>query len=71
MTNKITLDGTEFNLDDLSENGKELVSILREMDVDIQEKMNLNAIFTKAKKAYIAELKSEILSQKAGLDFTD
>ena len=32
---------------------------------------NLSAVLLKAKKAYIADLKSEMLSRKAGFDFSE
>jgi len=44
---------------------------LRGLDVSINEKNNLSAVLLKAKKAYIADLKSEMLSQKAGFDFSE
>jgi len=67
MIKTFKLDGKEYSVDILSESGKSLVSGLQEIETEIKEKTNLIAIFNKAKNAYIAELKSEILSQKAGL----
>ncbi len=67
MIKTFKLDGKEYSVDILSESGKSLVSGLQEIETEIKEKTNLIAIFNKAKNAYIAEIKSEILSQKAGL----
>ena len=67
MTKNFTLDGKEYSVDILSDSGKGIVSALQEIEIEIKEKTNLIAIFNKAKNAYIAEIKSEILSQKAGL----
>ena len=65
---KIKLDGVEFDTDQFSENSKNLLAELQKLEKSIQEKNNLVAIFTKAKRAYIADLKQEMISSKAGLD---
>ena len=44
---------------------------LHGLDTAINEKKNLSAVLVKAKKAYISDLKSEMLSQKAGFDFSE
>ena len=67
MIKTFKLDGKEYSVDILSESGKRIVSGLQEIETEIKEKTHLIAIFNKAKNAYIAEIKSEILSQKAGL----
>ena len=68
---KIQIDGIEYNLDDPSERVKNLVIELQKIDLRIQESQNMSAILTKAKKAYIADLKTEMLAAKAGLHFGD
>lgn len=65
---KINLDGIEYDSDQFSENSKNLLAELQKLENCIQEKNNLVAIFTKAKRAYIADLKQEMISSKAGLD---
>ncbi len=65
---KIKLGGVEYESDKLSENSKNLLAELQKLENSIQEKNNLVAIFTKAKRAYIADLKQEMISSKAGLD---
>ena len=67
MTKTFTLDGQEYSVEILSDAGNRIYSALQEIEMEIKEKKNLMAIFNKAKNAYIAEIKSEILSQKAGL----
>ena len=69
MIKTFKLDGKEYSVDILSESGKRIVSGLQEIETEIKEKTNLIAIFNKAKNAYIAEIKSEILSQKLGCNF--
>ena len=65
---KIKLNDVEYESDKLSENSKNLLAELQKLEKSIQEKNNLVAIFTKAKRAYIADLKQEMISSKAGLD---
>jgi hypothetical protein len=65
---KIKLNDVEYESDKLSENSKNLLAELQELEKSIQEKINIVAIFTKAKRAYIADLKQEMISSKAGLD---
>ena len=65
---KIKLNDVEYESDNLSENSKNLLAELQKLEKSIQEKINIVAIFTKAKRAYIAELKQEMISSKAGLD---
>ena len=65
-----TIDEIEYDTDMLSENGKTIFVLLEKADVFIREKKNLVAVLKKAKKAYISELKSEVISAKAGLDFS-
>lgn len=71
MVKKINIDNVEYEIDKISDNAKKLFSELVSVDETIIEKTNLSAIFIKAKKAYIAEIKSEIISKKGGFDFSE
>ena len=71
MVKKINIDNVEYEIDKISDNAKKLFSELVAVDETIIEKTNLSAIFIKAKKAYIAEIKSEIISKKGGFDFSE
>ena len=71
MVKKINIDNVEYEIDKISDNAKKLFSELVSIDETIIEKRNLSAIFTKAKIAYIAEIKSEIISKKGGFDFSE
>lgn len=66
---KIKLDGKEYDLEVLSADAKQLAANVHNIAERIQETNNMLAILTKAKRAYIADLKSEMLSSKAGFDF--
>ena len=68
---KIQIDGVEYDSENLSEQAKQLISQIQKITGRIQESQNMSAILTKAKKSYIADLKTEMLSAKAGLNFDD
>lgn len=68
MAQRINLDGTEYDLDALSANAKKVVATLQDVNARLQEMQNLNAIFTRAKRSYIDELKREIIKGKSGVD---
>ena len=71
MAQKINIDNREYDIDKLSDTAKVFFEQLRGLDMAINEKNNLSSVLMKAKKAYISDLKSEMLSQKAGFDFSD
>ena len=64
----IKLDDGEYDVDTLSGAQKKLIAELQKIEERIKEKKNMVAILTKAKRAYIADLKQEMISSKAGLD---
>ena len=65
----IQIDDVEYDLDRLSDQAKRLVGEVQKINVRIQETQNMTAILTKAKRAYIADLKTEMLAAKAGFHF--
>ena len=66
----ISFDNKDYDTDTLSDQAKNLLRNLTELDKQIHEKKNIRAIFVKAQRAYITELKQEMLQAKAGFDFT-
>ena len=68
MTQQINIDGIEHGLDTLSGDAKSFVARIQDADACIQEMKNLNAIFTRAKRSYIDELRREIIKGKSGVD---
>ena len=68
---KLNLDGKEYNFSALNKECQQLVVDLDMVNKRIQEIENLQAILNKAKRAYIVDLKTEMLAAKAGFDFTD
>lgn len=57
---KITVDGVEYNSEDLSDNGKAQLASLQFLEVQMTKLQNEIAVFQTAKAAYIAALKSEL-----------
>jgi len=68
---KIKLDNEEFSAENLSERAQGMLERLKKLELEVAEKKNLQAVLTKAKRAYISDLKTEMLSSKAGFDFSD
>lgn len=66
----LRLDGEDFDLSKASEEAKALVARLQHLDRLFEEKSNMMALLTKAKNAYIADLKTEIIKNKTGVDFS-
>jgi hypothetical protein len=68
MTKRFRLDGVEYDLVALSTEGRELVERLSFADLQVQALSNQKALLTKAKNAYISDLKSEIVQGRTGVD---
>lgn len=71
MSHRFRMDGTEYDADALSAEGKALLEHLQFTQLQIQMLTNQQALLTKAKNAYIAELKSEIVHRRTGIDLGD
>lgn len=65
---KIKLDDKEYDVASLSQTALGITEHLKMLDLRILEAKNMHSILTKAKRAYITDLKSEMISVKAGLD---
>lgn len=66
----LRLDGKDYDLSIASETAKMLMARLQSLDRLFEEKNNLMALLTKARNAYIAELKTEIIKNKTGVDLS-
>lgn len=66
----LRLDGKDYDLSKASEAARDIVVRLQNLDRLFEEKNNLMALLTKAKNAYIADLKSEIIKNKTGVDLS-
>jgi hypothetical protein len=66
----LRLDGEDYDLSKASKEAQALVARLQHLDRLFEEKNNLMALLTKAKNAYIADLKTEIIKNKTGVDLS-
>ena len=57
---KITIDGLEFNTEDLSENGKAQLASLQFLEVQMQKLKNDLAVYSVARGTYAQALKAEL-----------
>ena len=68
MSQRFRIDGVEYDIETLTQEGRDLVSRLTFARLRQQELSNQIALLTKAKSAYIADLKSEIIQGRTGVD---
>jgi len=68
---KIEIAGRKYKTADLSDKAKTLLEGLAKLGAKSRENANMVEILTKAKKAYMADLKGEMLRAKAGFDFSE
>lgn len=66
--NILRLDGTDHDLARASDEARRLVSKLQAVESVLKEKASLLAVLNRAKNAYIADLKTEIIKTKTGVD---
>ena len=71
MDQRFKIDGREYEILSMSLEGKELVARLTFINVKLQELQNNIALLSKAKNGYIEDLKTEIIQERTGVDFSD
>jgi hypothetical protein len=57
---KITIEGTEFNTEDLTDNGKAQLASLQFLEAQMRKLENEIAVYRTARAAYAAQLKAEL-----------
>jgi len=57
---KITVDGIEYNTEDLSENGKAQLASLQFLEVQMKKLKSEIAVYQTARNAYVTALKNEL-----------
>ena len=67
----IKLDDKEYKVENLSDEAKASLTLLRFADVRLKELTNMRALLQRAKNSYVDSLKKEMLSSKAGFLFDD
>ena len=59
---KITVDGIDYNTEDLSDNGKAQLASLQFLEVQMKKLKAEIAVYTTARNSYVAALKTELNS---------
>lgn len=59
---KVTIDGIEYNTEDLTENGKAQLASLQFLEAQMKKLRSEIAVYQTARNAYIAELNTELKS---------
>lgn len=57
---KITVDGIDYNTEDLTDNGKAQLASLQFLEVQMKKLKNEISVYQTARNAYVAALKSEL-----------
>ena len=71
MVQKFIIDGLDYNAAAFSEEAKALVSRLSYIQIRLNEINNNLALLAKAKNGYIEDMKTEIIQERTGVDFSD
>ena len=68
---KLSFDGKEYNLNSLSDRAKKIAGEIKLLDANAEEKLQLIKVLRKSRETFTQELKNEIVSAKAGCDFSE
>jgi len=68
MRQEYQIDGINYDTEGLSKEGEALLERLQFIRLTLHELTNQQALLTKAKNAYIADLKMEIVQGRTGVD---
>ena len=71
MGQKIKIDDSEYDVDEISDEARKHLIVLQFTTSKLQELKNMQALLTRAKNSYMETIKKEILSEKAGFLFND
>jgi hypothetical protein len=69
MGQKIKINDKEYDVENLSDQGKSTLVSMQFATLRMQELNNMNALLQRSKNSYLESLKQEILSSKSGLLF--
>ena len=61
---KITVDGIDYNTEDLSDNGKAQLASMQFLDVQLNKIQGEIAVYQTARNSYVAALKAELEKQE-------
>ncbi|HAG73399.1 MAG TPA: hypothetical protein DCL66_14470 [Gammaproteobacteria bacterium] len=69
MARKFTLESLDYDVDDLTEDGQKIWSRMLFALQKLDELSGQHALLTRAKNAYIEDIKNEVVQSKSGVDF--
>ena len=61
---KITVDGIDYNSEDLSDNGKAQLASLQFLEIQLKKIQGEIAVYQTARNSYVAALKAELEKQE-------
>jgi hypothetical protein len=61
---KVTIDGIEYNTEDLTDNGKAQLASLQFLEVQMRKIKSEISVYQTARNSYVAALKSELEKSK-------
>lgn len=67
---KLRLDGKDYDISTLSVQGQQALAAYQHATEQLQHAQNMQALLTKAKNAYISELKTEMIRGRTGVDLS-
>lgn len=68
MVTRVTLDKLEYDVESLTDEARQIWLSLNFSMQRLQELNNEHALLTRAKNAYIADLKGEVIEKKSGVN---
>ena len=71
MTPRFKFDGLDYEISRISKEGREFLNMINFIDMKLKELKNGLALLSKAKNAYIEDMKLEIVQGRTGVDFSD
>lgn len=71
MNQLFKIDGLEYESSCISQKGQEILRRLNFIQTKLQELENNIKLFSKAKNSYIEDMKTEIIQERTGVDFSD
>lgn len=70
MVETLRLDGKDYDISVLSAEGRQHLAAYQHATAQMQEATNMIALLSKAKNAYISDLKAEIIQGRTGVDLS-
>lgn len=70
MTQRFRIDGVEYDAECLTAQGKAILECMKFAQMRHKDLMNQQALLIKAKNAYVADLRTEIIQGRTGVELS-